>query len=105
MVCVCLSLQMSSRKKTIAKRSAKHLRYDNQRFRNGDDDSAFIEFYNEAVIIVEREVNLESLSYTFILEVFGDKVWGPFLIGFGIVCDSLIQEFLSNAIMEGDHLN
>ena len=57
------------------------------------------------MIIVEREVNLESLSYTFIPEVFRDRVWGPFLTGFGIVCDPLIREFFSNAIMEGDQLN
>ena len=57
------------------------------------------------MIIVEREVNLESLSYTFIPEVFRDRVWGPFLTGFGIVYDPLIREFFSNAIMEGDQLN
>lgn len=96
---------MSSRKKTTAKRSTKRLCYDNQRFRNGDAGSTFTKFYNEAMIIVEREVNLESLSHTFIPKVFRDRTWGPLLTGFRIVCDPLIWEFFSIAIVEGDHLN
>jgi len=57
------------------------------------------------MIIVQREVNLESLSCTFILEVFRDRTWTPLLTGFGNVCDPLVREFFLNAIEEVDHLN
>ena len=57
------------------------------------------------MIIVEKEVNLESLTCTFIPEVFRDRTWTPLFTGFGNVCDPLVGEFLSNAIEEGDHLN
>ena len=51
------------------------------------------------MFIVEREVNLESLSHTFILEVFRERTWTPLLIGFGDVCEPLVQEFFSNAVV------
>ena len=64
-----------------------------------------MDFYKEAVIIVEREVDLESLENTFIPNVFRDHTWAPFLKGLVEVHDILIQKFLSNVLVEGDHLN
>lgn len=75
---------MSSRKKTTAKRSAKHLWYDNHKFRDGAVNAAFIEFYSETMIIGEGEVNLESLSHTFIPKVFKDRTWTFFSLDLGI---------------------
>ena len=57
------------------------------------------------MIIGEREVNLESLSHTFIPEVFRDRTWTSLLTIFGNVCDPQVREFFSNAIVEEDHLN
>lgn len=96
---------MSPRKKYAAKKSSKHFRYDDNLFRNRDAYNAYIEFYSEAMIIVEREVNLESLSATFISEVFRDRTWTPLLTGSTKVCDPLVQKFFLNAFEEEDHLN
>ena len=63
---------MSPRKKTIAKKPLKGQRYEEHQFRNRDAFEAFTDFYKEAVIIVEREVDLGSLENTFILNVFRD---------------------------------
>ena len=64
-----------------------------------------MDFYKEAVIIVEREVDLESLENTFIPNVFRDHIWAPLLTSLVEVHDILIQKFLTNALVEGDHLN
>lgn len=65
---------------------------------HGDADVAYTEFYSEAVIIVERELNLESLSHSFIPEVFRDRTWTPLLTGFGNVCNPIVRDFFSNEI-------
>lgn len=49
-------------------------------------------------MIVEREVNFDSLSKTFITGIFGPKDWSLLLNGFGHVCDDLVREFYANAI-------
>ena len=51
------------------------------------------------MIIVEREVNLESLSHTSIPDVFRERTWTPILTGFGDVCEPLVWEFFSNAVV------
>ena len=96
---------MSPCKKTTAKKPLKHQRYEEHRFRNRDAFEAFKEFYKEVVIIVEREVDLESLECTFIPDMFRDRSWAFLLIGLVEVHNILIQEFFSNALMERDHLN
>lgn len=55
--------------------------------------------------IVESEVNLDSLSQTFILEVFKDWTWTKLLNRSTNVWDPIIREFFSNAIVEGERLN
>ena len=57
------------------------------------------------MIIVEREVNLDSISQTFIPEVFRDWTWTKLLNGSTKVWDPIIQEFFLNAIVECEHLN
>ena len=96
---------MSPRKKTVAKKSSKHLRFDNKLFRSRDAFEAHANFFSSTMIIVEREVNLDSLSQTFIPEVFRDWTWTKFLDGLTKVWDPIIQEFFSNVIVEGEHLN
>lgn len=96
---------MSPHKKTTAKKPLKSQWYKEHRFRNRDVFEAFSEFYKEVVIIVEREVDLESLKSTSIPNVFKDHTWAPFLTSLVEVHDILIQKFLSNALMERDHFN
>ena len=57
------------------------------------------------MIIVEREVNLESLSYTFILEVFRERTWTLILTGFGDVSEPLVWEFFSNAVLNARQMD
>ena len=70
---------MSPRKKTVAKKYSKCLRFDDKLFRSRDAFEAHTNFFSLAVIIMEREVNLDSLSQTFILEVFKDRTWTKLL--------------------------
>ncbi|KAK9993898.1 hypothetical protein SO802_023601 [Lithocarpus litseifolius] len=74
-------------------------------FKNKDAFEAFMDFYREAVIIVEREVDFGSLANTFIPDVFRDRTWAPLLTGIVEVHDILVREFFLNAFKEGDHLN
>lgn len=96
---------MSPHKKTTAKKPLKRQQYEEHRFWDRDVFEAFLEFYKKAVIIVERKVDLESLESTFIPNVFKDHTWAPLLTGLVEVHDILIQNFLSNTLVEGNHLN
>lgn len=84
---------MCLRKKTIGKKSLKCLQYDEELFRSKDAFKAYTDFYRKTVIIVERKVNLESLSQTFILEVFRDRTWTKLLTGLERVWEPVILEF------------
>ena len=64
-----------------------------------------MDFYREAMIIVEREVDYGSLVNTFIPDVFRDRTWAPLLTITVEVHDILVREFFLNAFEEGDHLN
>ena len=64
-----------------------------------------MDFYKEAMIIVEREVDLGFLENTFIPNMFRDRTWAPLLTGTVEVHDILNWEFFSDAFKEGDHLN
>ena len=55
--------------------------------------------------LLSREVDFGSLEGTFIPDVFRDRTWALLLICSVDVHHILIQEFFSNAIVEGDHLN
>ena len=56
---------MSPRKKTVAKKSSKHLQFNDRPFRSREVFEAYTDLYNGVVIIVKREVDPESLSRTF----------------------------------------
>ena len=64
-----------------------------------------MEFYKDAVIIMEREVDLPSLESTCIPNVFKDRTWAPVLCSLVDVHLVLVWEFFSNVVVEGDHLN
>ena len=96
---------MSPRKKTTAKKPLKLQRYKEHHFRDRDAFETFSEFYKDAVIIMERDVDFGSLEGTFIPNVFRDRTWAPLLTCLVDVHHILIREFFSNAIVEGDHLN
>ena len=96
---------MSPRKKTIAKKPLKCQRFEEDQFRNRDAFEAFSVFYKDAVIIVEREVDLPSLKNTCIPDVFKECTWAPLLTGSVDVHHVLVQEFFSNAVVKGDRLN
>ena len=72
---------MSPHKKTTAKKPFKHQRYEEDCFRDRDAFEEFLEYYKDAIIIVEREVNLPSLEGIFIPDVFKDPTWAPLLTG------------------------
>ena len=63
---------MSPRKKTIAEKPLKCQIFEEDCFQNRDAFEAFSEYYKDAVIIMEREVDLPSLENTSILDVFRD---------------------------------
>ena len=50
-------------------------------------------------------MDLPSLKNTCISDVFKDRTWAPFLTGSVDVQHVLVQEFFSNAVVKGDHLN
>ena len=95
---------MSLHKKTTTKKPLKRQRFEEDHFRNRDAFKAFSEYYKDAVIIVEREVDLPSLENTFILNVFSHTS-APLLLGSVDVHHILVREFFLNAVVEGDHLN
>ena len=96
---------MSPRKKNTTKKPLRCQWYEKDRFQDKNAFEAFSEYYKDAVIIVEREVDLRSLEDTFIPDVLKDYTWVPLLIGSVDVHHILVREFFLNAIVEEDHLN
>ena len=96
---------MSLRKTTTVKKPLKRQCYKEDCFWDRDAFEAFSECYKNAIIIVEREVDLPSLKGTFIPNMFRDHTWAPLLTGSLDVHHILVWKFFSNAIVEGNHLN
>ena len=105
MVCVCFFLKISPIKKTIAKKSSKRQKFNDNTFKDREAFERHSDIYSGAVIIVEREVNLESLSHTFILDVFIERAWSKLLSGFARVWEPITQKFFANDRVEDEHLN
>ena len=59
--------------KLAAKKIAKRPRYSPDSFRNDDVNMAYIDYYKNTSIILERRVDIESLKDTFIPEVFKER--------------------------------
>ena len=96
---------MSHHKKTTAKKPLKRQWFEEDWFQNRDAFEAILEFYKDAVIIVDREVDLLSLESTCIPDVFRDSTCTPLLLGSVDVHRVLVWEFFSNAVVKADHLN
>lgn len=64
---------MSPSKKTTAKKSLERQRHEKHQFKNKDALEAFMDFYKEVAIIVEREMDIGFLENTSIPNVFKDR--------------------------------
>ena len=62
-----------SHRKSVVKKIAKRPRYSPDSFRNDDVNMAYIDYYKNTSIILERRVDIESLKDTFISEVFKER--------------------------------
>ena len=94
-----------SPRKIVAKKSAKRPHHSPDSFRNEDANNAYIDYYKNFVITMERGVDLESLENTFIPEVFKERTWTKLLNPSGDVYECIIKEFFANAFVEDDHIN
>ena len=94
-----------SPRKIVAKKSAKCPRHSLNSSRNKDANNAYIDYYKNVVINMERGVDLESLENTFILEVFKERTQTKLLNPSGDVYECIIKEFFANAFEEDDHIN
>ena len=94
-----------SPRKIVVKKSAKCPCHSLNSSRNKDANNAYIDYYKNVVINMERGVDLESLENTFILEVFKERTQTKLLNPSGDVYECIIKEFFANAFEEDDHIN
>ena len=98
-------VQMSPTKHFATKKSTKLSHTDSENFKSAEADIKYNDYYKRVTIIMERVVRLETLEDTFIPEVFKEKAWTKLLNPVGAVYSEIIREFLSNATVEGDHID
>ena len=98
-------VQMSPTKHSASKRSFKHPRTDSNNFISANADMAYDDYYNQATIIMEKDVKLDTLEDTCIPEMFKERTWMKLLNLSGVVYSEIIKEFFSNASVDGDHIN
>ena len=91
--------------KSATKKSAKRPRHSPDSFRDDDANNAYVDYYKNATIILERIVDIESLENTFILKLFKERTWTKLLNPSGDVYECIIKEFFVNAFVEGNHIN
>ncbi|XP_023906018.1 uncharacterized protein LOC112017806 isoform X1 [Quercus suber] len=96
---------MSPTKHSATKKSTKCAYTDSNNFKSIEADLKYNDCYKRATIIVERVVKLDTLEYTFIPEVFKERTWTKLLNPVGIVYSEIVNEFFSNASVEGDHID
>ena len=103
--CLCSFAQMALTKHADTKKStSKRAGTDSDHFKAAEADMRYNDYYNKATIIMERVVQLESLKDTFIPEVFKERTWTKLLNPVGIVYSEIINEFFSNVVVDGDHI-
>ena len=73
--------------------------------KNEDANNIYIDYYKNAVIIMERGVDLESLENTFILKVFKERTRTKLLNPSSDVYECIVKEFFAITFMEDDHIN
>ena len=102
----CLQMAPSSpKKKTRAKKADKRMKMDHNLFRSVSHFERYKNFFLKAVIIQERYVNLEDLRDIFIPNFFEGRGWEKLLSDLPVVCEPLIREFYSNAVIREDELS
>ena len=95
----------SPNKKTPAKKSNKRMKMYHNLFRSVLHFERYKNFFLKVGIIQERYVDLEDLRDTFIPNCFERKGWDKLLSGLPVVCEPLIREFYSNAVIREDELS
>ena len=95
----------SPNKKTPTKKSDKKMKMDHNPFRSVPHFERYKNFFLKASIIQERYVDLEDLGDTFISNCFEGRAWDKLLSGLLVVCEPLIREFYSNAVIREDELS
>ena len=95
----------SPKKKTPAKKADKRMKMDPNLFRSVSHFERYKDFFLKARIIQERFVDLEDLRGTFIPSCFEGRGWEKLLCDLPVVCEPLIREFYSNAVVRKDELS
>ena len=95
----------SPKKKTRAKKANKRMKMDHNLFRYVSHFERYKNFFLKAGIIQERYVNLEDLRDIFIPNCFEGRGWEKLLSDLPVVCEPLIREFYSNAVIREDELS
>ena len=96
---------LSPKKKTPTKKADKRMKMDHNLFRSVSHFERYNNFFLKAGIIQERYVDLEDLRDTFIPNCFEGRGWEKLLSNFPVVCEPLIREFYSNAVIKEDELS
>ena len=78
---------------------------DSNLFRSVQHFERYKGFFLKARIIQERFVDLEDLRNTFIPSCFEERGWEKLLSDLPVVCEPLIREFYSNAVIREDDLS
>ena len=95
----------SPKKETPAKKADKRMKMDPNLFRSVSHFGRYKDFFLKAGIIQERFVDLEDLRDTFIPNCFEGRGWEKLLCDLPVVCETLIREFYSNAVIREDELS
>ena len=95
----------SPNKKTPTKKADKRMKMDHNLFRSVPHFERYKNFFLKAGIIQERYVDLEDLRDTFIPNCFKGRGWDKLLSGLPVMCEPLIREFYSNAVIREDKLS
>ena len=93
------------KKKTSAKKGDKRLKMDSKLFRSVHHFERYRDNFLSAGIIQERFVDLEDLRQTFIPGCFEGRGWEKLLSDFPVICEPLIREFYSNAVIKENELS
>ena len=93
------------KKKTPAKKADKRLKMDSILFRLVRHFERYKDFFLKAGIIQERFVDLEDLRNSFIPSCFEGRGSEKLLSDLPVVCEPLIKEFYSNAVIRENDLS
>ena len=93
------------KKKTSTKKADKRLKMDSNLFRSVQHFERYKDFFLKVGIIQEKFVDLEDLRNTFIPSCFEERGWEKLLSDLPVVCEPLIREFYSNAVIRENDLS